>query len=46
MPSSLKYKKIYIDRKFRSTDSISSSDFKYELPETMSFNENTVFLFR
>ncbi len=43
MPSSLKYKKIYIDSKFRSTDSVSSSDFKYELPETMSFNENTVF---
>ena len=43
MPSSLKYKKIYIDSKFRTSDSSSSSDFKYELPETMSFNENTVF---
>ena len=43
MPSSIKYKKIYIDSKFRSTDSNSSSDFKYELPETMSFQENTVF---
>ena len=43
MPSSLKYKKIYIDSKFRSSDSVSSSDFKIELPETMTFQENTVF---
>ena len=43
MPSSLKYKKIYIDSKFRSTDSVSSSDFKYELPETLTFHEVTVF---
>jgi len=43
MPSSLKYKKIYIDSKFRTSDSVSSSDFKYELPETLSFQENTVF---
>ena len=39
----MKYKKIYIDSKFRSSDSTSSSDFKIELPETMSFQENTVF---
>ena len=43
MPSSLQYKKIYIDSKYRSLDSTSSSDFKYELPETMTFQENTVF---
>lgn len=43
MPASLKYKKIYIDSKFRSSDSVSSSDFKIELPETMQFEENTVF---
>ena len=43
MPSSLKYKKVYIGSKFRSLDSTSSSDFKFELPETMSFQENTVF---
>jgi hypothetical protein len=43
MPSSLKYKKLYIDSKFRTLDSDSSSDFKYELPETMTFEENTVF---
>ena len=42
MPSSIQYKKIYIDSKFRSSDSNSSSDFKYELPETMSFKEDTV----
>ena len=44
MPSSLKYKKIYIDSKFRSSpDSASSSDFKIELAETMSFKEYTCF---
>ena len=42
MPSSIQYKKIYIVSKFRSSDSTSSSDFKYELPETMSFKEDTV----
>lgn len=42
MPSSLQYKKIYIDSKFRDSSSNSSSDFKYELPETMSFKEDTV----
>jgi hypothetical protein len=42
MPSSIKYKKIYIDTKYRSSDSNSASDFKYELPETMSFKEDTV----
>jgi hypothetical protein len=43
MPSSLQYKTIYIDSKYRSLDNTSSSDFKYELPETMTFQENTVF---
>ena len=32
MPSSIKYKKIYIDSKYRSPESNSSSDFKVELP--------------
>ena len=41
MPSTLKYKKIYIDSKFRSSGSESSSNFKYELPETIAFHENT-----
>ena len=39
----MKYKKIYVDSKFRSPGSESSSDFKIELPETMTFAENTVF---
>ena len=43
MPSSIQYKKIYIDSKFRSSDSNSSSDFKVELPETMTFHQDTVF---
>jgi len=43
MPASLQYKKIYVDTKFRSQDSNSSSDFKIELPETITFQENTVF---
>jgi hypothetical protein len=43
MPASLKYKKIYFDSKFRSPDSASASDVKFELPETLTFNENTVF---
>ena len=43
MPSSIQYKKIYIDSKFRSPESKSSSDFKIELPETLSFKEDTVF---
>ena len=43
MPSSIQYKKIYIDSKYRSSDSNSSSDFKVELPETMHFKEDTVF---
>ena len=43
MPSSLQYKKIYIDSKFRTSDSKSSSNFKRELPETLPFHENTVF---
>lgn len=43
MPSSIQYKKIYIDSTYRSSDSKSSSDFKVELPETMYFKEDTVF---
>ena len=43
MPSSLPYKKVYINSKFRTPDSNSSSDFKIELPETMSFKEDTCF---
>ena len=43
MPSSIQYKKIYIDSKYRSADSNSSSDFKVELPETIAFHKDTCF---
>ncbi len=41
MSSSLKYKKIYIDTKYMTPDSNSTSDFKIELPETMYFDNNS-----
>ena len=39
----LPVKKVYIDTKYKSKDSISNSNFKYELPQTMFMPENTVF---
>ena len=36
-------KKIYIDTKHKTTDSISNSNFKWELPETLSLPHNTIF---
>ena len=41
MSSSLKFKKVYIDTKFMSPDSKSTSDFTIELPETMYFDNNS-----
>ena len=41
--SSLKYKKIYIDTRYKTSDSKSTSDFKINLPETLSFENNTCF---
>ena len=41
--SSLKFKKIYFDTKFKTPDSNSTSDFKVELPETLFFENNSVF---
>ena len=41
--SSLKYKKIYIDSRYKTSDSKSTSDFKINLPETLSFEGNTCF---
>ena len=38
--SILRYKKIYCDTKFKTTDSRSTSDFSIELPETVSFDRN------
>jgi hypothetical protein len=44
MSSSLKFKKVFIDTKFMTPDSNSTSDFKIELPETMYFdNKSSVF---
>ena len=39
----LPIKKVYIDTKFKTKDSKSNSNFKYELPNTMLMPENTVF---
>jgi len=44
MPSSIKYKKIYIDTKYRSSDSTQHPILKNELPETMSFEEDAVYI--
>ena len=40
MNSILRYKKVYCDNKFKTPDSISTSDFYIELPETVSFDKN------
>ena len=40
---SLKYKKIYIDTRYKTSDSKSTSDFKINLPESLSFEYNTCF---
>ena len=37
----LPIKKVYIDSRFRSSDSISSTDFKVDLPMTYYMPENT-----
>ena len=37
----LPYSKIYIDTKYRTADSVGSSDFKIELPETLALPPNT-----
>ena len=39
----LPIKKIYVDTKYKSRDSISNSNFKVDLPITTSFPENSVF---
>ena len=39
----LPIKKIYIDTKYKAHDSVSNSNFKIDLPQTVSFPENTVF---
>ena len=39
----LPVKKIYIDSKFRRHDSVSTSNFKIELPYTLKLSDNTIF---
>ena len=39
----LPIKKIYIDSKFKTLDSVSSSNFKIDLQSTLLFPENSVF---
>lgn len=41
--ATLRYKKVYIDTKYMTADSNSSTDFKIELPECILCPENTVF---
>ena len=40
---SLKVKKLYIDTRYKTIDSKSNSDFKIHLPESLSFESNSVF---
>ena len=40
---SLPIKKVYVDTRFRTTDSISTSQFKIELPDTLALPHNTIF---
>ena len=39
----LPIKKIYIDTKYKTSNSVSSSDFSIQLPETISLPDNAVF---
>ena len=39
----LPIKKIYIDTRFKSSDSTSDSDFRVDLPTTLLMPEDTVF---
>ena len=43
MSKDLPVKKIYIDSKFRRGDSVSSSNFKVDLPETLKLPDNAIF---
>ena len=40
---SLPIKKVYVDTRFRTNDSISTSQFKIELPDTLALPHNTIF---
>ena len=41
---SLPIKKVYVDTRFRTNDSISTSQFKIELPDTLALPLNTIFI--
>ena len=43
MSKDLPVKKIYIDNKFRRGDSVSSSNFKIDLPQTLKLPDNAIF---
>ena len=36
-----KVKKVYVDSRFRTNDSVSNSDFKFELTEALDLADNT-----
>ena len=40
---SLPIKKIYVDTKYKSSGSVSNSNFKIDLPRSLTFPENTAF---
>ena len=42
----LPVKKIYIDTRFKTTDSVSNSSFKIQLPRSYHFPKNTAFLLK
>ena len=39
------FKKIYIDSKYATSDSISTSNFRVQLPQTCQLPDNCVFIF-
>ena len=39
------FKKIYIDSKYATADSISTSNFRVQLPQTCQLPDNCVFIF-
>jgi hypothetical protein len=43
MSKEIPFRKIYVDSRYRTKDSVSSSNFKIELPVTTQMPENTVF---
>ena len=44
MATKIPFRKIYVDSRYCTSDSVSSSDFKVKLPVTAQMPDNTVFL--